>query len=696
MKNFFKIAKTEGMDSVEEHYRLVEEVEHSKLYPFEANQYDVTQVNEKNKQISEYEEIEFVRHKNPMVSIVIPVYNQFNYTYHCLKSILAHTLDVPYEILLADDCSTDITKKISKVVRGIHVIRNSKNLRFLLNCNHASKAARGKYILFLNNDTQVQHNWLKSLINIMECDETVGLVGSKLVYSNGWLQEAGGIVWNDASAWNYGNKKNPGDAEYNYVKEVDYISGACMMINRKLWDEIGGFDERYAPAYYEDVDLAFEVRKRNYKVIYQPLSVVVHFEGVSNGTDTKIGQKSYQEVNRQKFYDKWKEKLINQNFPNGEQVFLAKDRSRFKKHILVIDHYVPHFDKDAGGRGTYMYLNMFVEFGYKVTFIGDNFYRHEPYTTILNQKGIEILYGKYYFDNWEMWLKEHMHYFDYVYLQRPHISIKYIDIVKKYGHAKVFYYAVDLHFLREYREFMLTKNENNRIDSEKWKEIEHDLFEKADVGHVVGSHEQEIVQKAFPHKPIRNIPLYIYERLPDNINVDFNERRDLLYVGGFGHKPNIDAVMWFAEKVLPIILRVYPNMKWHVVGGGVPLEIQDLESNNIAIEGFISDEELQKLYMKCKIAVVPLRFGAGVKGKVVEAAYYQIPLVTTSVGAEGLSTKEGNMLIVDDENEMADAIIQLYQDEIKLRSMSIAGKEFISKYFIKDEAIRVLQMDMDI
>lgn len=697
VKNCFTILKTEGTNSASSHLRLVEEFERSGSVDAAMEKLDVTPMEDDRKQShgpDDYTPILFVQHDNPLVSIVIPVYNQFDYTYHCLESILKHSGAVSYEILLADDCSTDLTREIEKVITGVRMIRNQTNLRFLMNCNNAAAQARGKYLLFLNNDTQVQANWLQPLVDLMETDQSVGLTGSKLVYADGHLQEAGGIFWKDASAWNYGHLQNPEDPEYNYVKEVDYISGASLMIRRSLWEEIGGFDQRFVPAYYEDSDLAFEVRRHGYKVVYQPLSVVVHFEGISNGTDTAAGQKSYQVVNQKKFYEKWKDILEKEHFPNGQNVFLAKDRSRNKKQILVVDHYVPHHDKDAGGKCTYMYLLLFVKMGFKVTFIGDNFYKHEPYTTDLNQHGVEVLYGNYYFNNWKEWLEYNLHYFDYVYLQRPHISVKYIDLVKKYSHAKVFYFAHDLHHIREYREYMLTHDEEKLKSSECWKKIEYELFEKADVGHVVGSYEQEIMQKAFPEKPVRNIPLYIYEDVLTDINKNFNERHDLLYVGGFGHPPNIDAVLWFGYKVFPGILKKYPDMKWHVVGGKVPEAIQNMANENIIIEGFLPDEELHKLYRECRIAIVPLRVGAGVKGKVVEAAYFQIPLITTTIGAEGLDTAIGNMEVVDDAENMAITVSNLYEDYNRLQYMSDAGKIFIEKYFTLDEAVRVIRQDL--
>lgn len=229
-------------------------------------QIDETYKDKKNN-IKDYSKLVFKYFKNPLVSIIIPVYNQFEYTYSYLRSILKNSGDIEYEVIIADDCSTDFTKDITKVVEGVNVKKAPTNLKFLLNCNNAAKSARGQYILFLNNDTQVQKDWLKHLVDLIESDSNIGMVGSKLVYPDGLLQEAGGIVWKDGSAWNYGNRQDGNASEYNYVKEVDYISGAAIMIRHSLWDELGGFDESFIPAYYEDTDLAFQVRRAGYKVL---------------------------------------------------------------------------------------------------------------------------------------------------------------------------------------------------------------------------------------------------------------------------------------------------------------------------------------------------------------------------------------------------------------------------------------------
>lgn len=648
---------------------------------------------EETNDITHYNKLNFKKYDNPQVTIIIPVYNQFIYTYNCLKAILENSGDVPYEIIIADDASDDLTTRLLDITENISILRNDKNQMFLKNCNNAAKYANGKYILFLNNDTQVQKDWLAPLIGLIESNDLIGMVGSKLIYPDGTLQEAGGIVWGDGHAWNYGNGQNANEPQFNYVKEVDYISGASIMIRASLWKEIGGFDERFAPAYYEDTDLAFEVRKRGFRLMYQPLSVVVHFEGKSNGTDIDVGIKRYQVENAEKFIDKWKDELKQQS-NTEDDLFHARDRSQSKKAILVVDHYVPQYDKDAGGKCTYMYLKMFVRMGLKVIFIGDNFYKSEPYTTELSQLGIEVLYGNYYYNNWQSWLEDNGKYFDYIYLQRPHISIKYIDIVKKYSNAKIFYFAHDLHHLRESRQYELTGDEKILKSSEKWKIIEYELFEKADVGHVVGSFEQKLMQDAFPDTPIRNIPLYIYENVLSDINKDFSTRNDIIYVGGFGHPPNIDAVLWFANNIFPRIVKEIPDIKWHIVGSKPPKEVSDLSDENILVEGFVSDARLAQMYRKCRMAVVPLRVGAGVKGKVVEAAYYQIPLVTTPVGAEGISLEENAFEVVECNESMAEKIVKLYNDFDRLREMSDNSVLLIKNHYTVDAAYEVLKIDM--
>lgn len=693
IRNCFIILRTEGIASAMTHLRLVEEYERSRTVQLSESNWDIVKVSEEAKDIVQYERLRFVNQENPEVSIIIPVYNQFDYTYHCLASILKHSEGCSYEVLIANDCSTDLTVCLEEIVEGITVINNTENLRFLRNCNNAASYAQGTYIVFLNNDTQVQEGWLTWLLALINSDTTVGMVGSKLIYADGYLQEAGGIIWKDASAWNYGHRQNPNDSEYSYVHEADYVSGASMMIRGTLWNEIGGFDERFVPAYCEDSDLAFEVRKHGYKVMYQPKSVVAHFEGVSNGTDVTTGQKKYQIENQKKFYEKWKEELKEEHFDNGKNVFWARERGKAKKHILVIDHYVPQYDKDAGSKTTFMYLKMLTEKGYRITFLGDNFYQDEPYTTKLQQMGIFVLYGPKYAENWKEWLMENMQYFDIFYLNRPHIAIKYIDIIKQNAQGKIIYYGHDLHFLRFKREYELNGDSRHLEEARKWKKQELYIMRRADMNYYPSITEIDEIHKLDQTIRVKAITAYVYEQFEIE-EYHAEQREGLLFVGGFGHAPNLDAVRWFVKDIYPGVYEK-TGAPFYIVGSKAPEEITQITTDGVVVKGFVSEEELQSLYRNCRMSVVPLRYGAGVKGKVVEALYYGVPVVTTTVGAEGIEGLENIAVVKDSEEELIVAICETYNNIEGLEYMSKKSQQYVKERYSLDTAWNVIKEDFE-
>ena len=638
----------------------------------------------------------FPKFAAPKVSIVIPVYNQVGYTYACLASILENTNDVSYEIIIADDVSSDATKEIGNYVKNIGVCRNMVNMGFLKNCNNAVRYARGEYVMFLNNDTQVTPNWLSSLVELIEADSSIGMVGSKLIYPDGRLQEAGGILWSDGSGWNYGRLDNPDKSQYNYVKDVDYISGAAILLSNKLWKEIGGFDELFAPAYCEDSDLAFAVRNKGFRVVYQPRSVVIHFEGISNGTDIYgTGMKHHQIENSKKLKEKWASEFAKQSYNNGNpNPFRARERSQDKPIILFIDHYVPTFDKDAGSKTTMQYIQMFINKGYIVKFLGDNLLNEEPYTSILQQLGVEVIYGtEYHTGIWD-WIKDNAEYIDFVYMNRPHISSKYVDFIKLNTNCKIIYYGHDLHFLRESREFELTGNVKKRKEAEYWKGMETSIMRKADMSYYPSEIEVAAINKIDRNINVKAIIAYVYEEFLNagEINENFEDREGLLFVGGFAHTPNVDAVLWFARDVYPLI-RKKLEIPFYIVGSKVTDEIKALEGEGIAVKGFVSDEELKELYAKCKLAVVPLRYGAGVKGKVIEAIYNAVPIVTTSIGAEGIPNA-GEILNIADEAELfAEEVCRLYENNDKLSEICKISQQYIKEYHSIETVWQIIKDD---
>lgn len=643
-----------------------------------------------------YGKVEIKDEEKPQVSIIIPVYNQFVYTYKCIKSISKYSKDVTYEIIIADDVSNDGTKCLASYVENLKIVRNEKNLKFLKNCNNASKIARGKYILFLNNDTQVTKNWLSTLVDLIESDKTIGMVGSKLVFPNGLLQEAGGIICSDGSGYNYGKFDDANKPQYNYIRDVDYISGAAIMLSRELWNEIGGFDELFVPAYCEDSDLAFEVRKRGLRVVYQPKSVVIHFEGVSNGTDVNntSSLKHYQIENNKKLKTKWKEEFKRLPSPDINKMNIRfRDRINGKKTVLVIDHFVPEYDKDAGSKTTFQYLKMFTEKGFNVKFLPDNYYRSEPYTTVLEQMGIEVLYGIGYKTTIEEWIVENKNNIDVVYLNRPHISVKYIDFIKKNTDIKIIYYGHDLHFLREKREYEITKDEKHLVDSDYWKEIELGLMRKADLSYYPSKIEENLINKIDPKINVKAINAYVFDNVDTKKKIDFKDKKGIMFVGGFNHRPNVDAVLWFIKEIYPKIKKE-ENIPFYIVGSNAPADILSLSSiPGVIVKGYVSDEELNNLYEDCKLVVVPLRYGAGIKGKVIEAMSKGIPLITTTTGAEGIEELEKFVPVTDNPNEFASELLKLYKNDEQLKAISLKEREYIDENFGTEAAWNIIKDD---
>ncbi|MEI7690672.1 MAG: glycosyltransferase [bacterium] len=599
----------------------------------------------------------FSKHQSPKASIIIPVYNNWLFTYTCLKSLHNLTDTSSFEVIVVDDGSTDRTRQGLEKIKNIVYIKNLKNLGFVGSCNAGAKAAHGEYLVFLNNDTMVKPGWLDSLLLTFTYNN-VGLAGSKLVYPDGRLQEAGGIIWKNKNAWNYGRYHDANNYEYNYLKEVDYISGASIMISNKLFNKVGCFGKEFSPGYCEDSDLAFKVREAGFRVIYQPLSEVVHFEGISSGTDISSGMKKHQVENLNTFYKKWKSTLSKENIKETDGPFLARDRSKGKKIMLYVDHQVPRWDQDAGSFITYQYLKIFSELGYKIIFWANDLHKVPDYTEKLQQMGIEVVYGKVSF---EEFILKNGKYIETTILSRAPIAIYYIDIVKKYTNSKIHFLTHDLHHIRELRQAKIENDKEMEENAQETKEIELDLMIKSDKTWLVSTEEVDIIKRELPDADTFLYPWVEKEAVPSEL-ISFDQRNGVFFLGGFNHAPNANAVVWFKKEIYPYLKE--KDIKVTIVGSNVPEEIKKLEEKDFVIQGFLSDQELDDLFNRSKVFVSPLRYGAGFKGKIAKSLSRGLPVVSTSIGAEGMGLRNGiNVFISDDPRQFAENTIKLYTDK---------------------------------
>ncbi len=622
----------------------------------------------------------------PRVSIIIPVYNQYEHTRGCLQSIAEADTGVPYEVIVVDDASNDETEQELARCQGIQVLRNEENAGFIRTCNRGADAARGEFLVFLNNDTAVGNRWLDHLLETFDRHPDAGLVGAKLVYPDGRLQEAGGVVFADASGWNYGRFEDRNAPEFNYVREVDYCSGACAMIPRELFDQLGQFDLRYVPAYYEDTDLAFAVRQAGKKAYYQPLSVVTHFEGVTSGTDLESGTKKYQTINQAKFLEKWADALEQQPAA-GTPIELAR-RHRSSGSVLIVDACTPTPDQDSGSLRMVNLMTLFRDLGWHVRFLPDNRCYEEGYTRDLQQLGVEALYQPFV-NVPQAYLEKVGESIDVVILSRHYVARNYIEMMRRYcPNAKLIFDTVDLHYLREQRLAELEQSADLLNTARKTRAQELDVARRCDLTLVVSEYEVGFLAEDAPELEVAVLSNIhqVYGR-----RREYGQRRDLMFVGGFQHPPNIDAVKWFVSDILPLVRTELPDVVFHVIGSKATPEVKKLgKVDGVEFHGFVKD--IEPFLDGCRLAVAPLRYGAGVKGKVNMSMSYGQPVVASPAAVEGMHVSIGeDVLVGQSSREFADAIIRAYQDETLWTTLSDGGLQNVESHFSFNAARRALE-----
>ncbi|KGM53076.1 glycosyl transferase [Lysobacter concretionis Ko07 = DSM 16239] len=622
----------------------------------------------------------------PRASIVIPVYNQFTHTLGCLRALAAHPPHAAIEIIVVDDGSSDETEAALSQVTGLRYHRRAGNGGFIAACNDGAALARGEFVVFLNNDTLPQPGWLDALLATFEQHPDTGLVGAQLLYPDGRLQEAGGLVFADGSGWNYGRFESPDAPPHAFVRDADYCSGAAIAIPRALFMQLGGFDTRYAPAYYEDTDLAFSVRAAGLTVRYQPESRVVHLEGATSGTDITQGPKAYQARNQSIFADKWRDALAGR--PSVGSCADTAALSRYPRKVLLIDALTPRPDRDSGSLRLVNLMRMLREEGAHVVFLPADRRHGGADTRALQQLGVEVWYAPFA-ARLPVWLREHGSRFDTVLVCRHYVMREMLPLLRRHApQARIVFDTVDLHYLRERRGAELADDPALTRAAGRTRALELDVIARSDATLVVSEIELELLSQDAPQARVdvlSNLHRLGGEGLP------FEQRRDLMFVGGFRHPPNVDAVCWFVEAVWPLLRAREPSLQFHCIGGDVTAEVGALAAQpGVIVHGHVPD--LTPWLAGVRLSVAPLRYGAGVKGKVNQPMAHGQPVVATTCAIEGMHLRPGlDVLVADDAAGFAEAVLRGYHDAALWQQLADNGRANVERHFSLDAGRAVVR-----
>lgn len=606
-------------------------------------------------------------------------------------------------ILVIDAANFEAINFVKENYKQFKVFELNFGENYSMAYNYGAKCAEGEIIAFLDFGATIPKVFVQKILKAFDENQNVGVASCISSYSKSlFISKPIGFSVDDM------NKRLTKKHKPNYPI-VASCDGGCLCVLKELFEKTGGFDEAILVKKYVKKDFALKLNKMGYKnILIDDLYICTKY--TSDFYDIQKVRLAEKDLGNYKekwedFLDEWYKKYLQKNpvlkiekemFPirwlffrirrysDRTQIkilFLKKtfyiktpkfliqkyreDANNFKKDkptIVVMEAKIPEFDKNAGDKSIWHIINSYLKLNFNVIFASDDYLQFEPYSTIIREKGIKLIndYGVFNKEMFFDWLKFNAKNIDYFLLVRPNVSIKYIDEIKKYKNIKILYYGQDLHFLREQRDYELTKNKKSLKNSNKYKKMEEKIIKEAKMSYFPSVVEKEIAKSLVPKSNVEVVPVYMYKTDNEPNILPYEERKDLLFIGGFKHKPNVDGVLWFIDEVFDKIKKEIPNVKFNIVGSNPNGEILKLQSENINVLGFVSDEELSNLYKSTRVVVAPLRFGAGMKGKVVEALYNKCPIVTTSIGAEGINNLNNAITIADDAKTFAKKVVELY------------------------------------
>ena len=622
----------------------------------------------------------------PLVSIIVCAQHGYLPALRCLHRIAISKSAAPFEVILVDDgCDDPDMARLARIA-GLRIETRALPTGYARCCNLAADLAKGEFLHFLSDRILVHDGWLDSLLQVFDSRPDCGLAGPKLLRPDGRLQAAGGVVWRDGTAWHFGHGDIPTRSDYSYLRETDYCSGAAIVIRAAVFKKLGRFTVTDTSIHCEDVDLAFKARSKGANVYFQPASTVSQVpmpETEAEGT----GRRQLESAHA--IRASWAAVLDAEHRPYDSGVRIARERLKPRRTVLVVDHYVPRPDRDAGSRSVWDIVTTLVRDGWNVKFWPHTLWYEPGYTERLQALGVEVMYGTENSERFGSLIQELGRTLAAVLINRPLVAREYLPQVRRYSQAKVLYYGIDIHYLR-LREQARVQGLRPTRELRLMTHLEPRIWKLSDV--VLYPSDTEVAEVLALKAGIeaRVLPLLAFDRLGAPRSAPTGGQARFLFVAGFGHPPNRDGALWLMRDVLPLLRDRGVAFELQVIGSNAPNELQPYLAPDIRMMGAVSDAELERLYLSSDLALVPLRYGGGVKGKVVEAMRWGLPLITTPAGAQGLTGIEQVVPLCTEAAQFAHEIERVLANPADYERISRDQIEFARSRFSRDAMSAVL------
>ena len=597
--------------------------------------------------------------EKPVLSVIIVLFNQARLSLLCLQALIENA-DIPYELIIVDNASSDDTVLLLDRINNVKLIRNHENLGFVKAVNQGATRVETEYIVLLNNDAFIEPGAFSAALRTLQEEPNAGAVGGRIHSLDGKLQEAGSIIWRDGSCIGYGRGECPEDGAYRFRRDVDYCSGAFLMFTAKEFVNSGGFDENFSPAYFEETDFCLRLRLQGLRVIYEPLAIIRHYEFASLSDTNSVNR--LQSKNQKYFYRKHTDFLTKQRESNARQVLHARTANKFH-NLLIIDDVVPHSSMGSGYPRSRCIVKLLSTLPINITFYPlvypvdnwDAVYRTIPSNVeVVLNKGISGLND---------FLTERAGFYQYVMISRATNMSIFSKVYQSLPEqARNFKMVYDAEAVLAGREVLRRQVQGERLSEQEVSEAyskELSLSDKASTVIAVSAAEEKLFRDYGHNRTVvlgHGIRPKEYQATPSN-------RNGLLFVGSLKHEnsPNVDSVLWFSCNVFPLIEKEIPEIDLQIVGATGAQSLATVERQNIVFKGRL--EEICDMYRSCRIFIAPTRFAAGIPHKVHEAAANGIPAIVTSLLAAQLGWKhEQEILVADSPDRFAEECIRLYRD----------------------------------